>query len=90
MDKTARENLRLALLRVLETRTGRFGLNLDGITLHVRSEGFPQITRDQVEPELIYLEDLGYIEQALKTISPENRCWRIRATGRDYLAERGF
>ena len=87
MDAQLKEQLRLTLLGILEA-TSRYGLPLDAITLQVRCRGFEKITRDQVEPELQYLEDFGFIEQALKQISPENRAWRIHAKGRDFLAQR--
>ena len=86
MDTRLREELRKAILRVMEEKTGRYGIPLDAVTLHVRVEGFPDIVRTEVDRELLYLEQQGFIEQALRQISPENRHWRIHAKGRDFLA----
>lgn len=89
MNAQQRENLRIALLTVLSSLSGRFGLNLSALTLHVSAFGFAQIKSDEVEAEIQYLTDKGLISEVAKTVSPENQAWRINASGRDFLAARG-
>lgn len=43
-----------------------------------------------VDAELAYLADKGFTAAANKALSPENKHWRITASGRDYVAEQGL
>lgn len=87
MNPQERENLRRAILQTLDANNTRFGLTLDAIGMRVSFEfGFRGVGKDNVEAELTYLEDKGLIAPVQKTLSPEIRCWRIAAAGRDFLA----
>jgi hypothetical protein len=81
------EHLRLSLLRFLDDNPTRYGLPAPFLLQMARSEGRPRLAPETLAAELQYLEDKGLIVSVLKTISPENRAWRITATGRDHLAE---
>ena len=84
-----RETIRLSALRHLEAqRAGaRFGLGTALLLQLIRNEGFRELTAPDLEAELQYLADKGLTEQAMKLVSPENRNWRITATGRDHYAQ---
>jgi hypothetical protein len=83
-----RENLRRAALQVLDANGGRFGLGIDGITMFTAGFGFSDLEASTLEPELEYLSDKGLIAEVDKTVSPENRAWKITANGRDFLARK--
>lgn len=86
MNPQNRELLRLALLRVLDANSTRYGLGLEALRHLAASFGFYLPESDRVEAELRYFEDKGLATQIVKQISPENRAWRITAAGRDFLA----
>jgi hypothetical protein len=86
MNATDREQLRLSLLRFLDENVTRFGFQLGYLLQRARSEGRPKLTADEVDAEILYLEDKGFIAQPQKQVSPELRAWRITAAGRDFLA----
>jgi hypothetical protein len=90
MEPKQRESLQVAVLRVLDANYSRFGLSLDAVTLHAANFGFPRLTREAVEVELEYLLEKGLVESPSKVLEPANRVWKRTASGRDYLAERGF
>lgn len=81
-----REQLRLSLLRFLESNPTRWGLSSELLTQMARSEGRQGLKLQDVERELEYLKDKGLCEEIPKVLSPEVRTWRISAQGRDYLA----
>lgn len=81
-----RELFRIAILRVLEANPTRFGLNETAIAMHAFRFGF-QPDRPQTMQEIDYLRDKTFVEAVDKSVSPENRAWRITAAGRDYLAQ---
>ncbi len=86
MNPQRRELLRLALLRVLDANSTRYGLGLEALRHLSASFGFYMPEPELVEAEMCYFEDKGFAAQIAKPISPENRAWRITANGRDYLA----
>ncbi len=86
MNAADRETLRLSLLRHLEPRTGKFGLQAPLLTSFVRNEGL-RVTVNDVRAECLYLVDKGLIEETTKAVSPENTAWRITAAGRDFVAK---
>jgi DNA-binding PadR family transcriptional regulator len=86
MNPQTRELLRLALLRVLEANSTRYGLGLEALRHLTTPFGFYLPEPELVEAEIRYFEDKGFATQIAKPISPENRAWRITAGGRDYLA----
>ncbi len=87
MNPEPRELFRLALLRVLEANPTRFGLGPSALAHLAVRFGFPWPGAADLQREVQYLEDKGYIVQVHKNLSPENRAWRITAAGRDYLAQ---
>jgi DNA-binding HxlR family transcriptional regulator len=86
MTTADREQLRLALLRHLESHQTRFGLGTRLLRAMTIAEGLPA-TVAEVDAELTYLEDKGLVARIDKRISPELATWRITAAGRDYNAE---
>lgn len=87
MTAGEREQLRLALLRYLDTNgSAVFGLPSQRLLAHARSEGFA-LALGQVELELDYLRDKGLVGEIPKKLSPENRAWKLTADGRDLLAQ---
>lgn len=89
MNASQRELFRLALLRVLEANSTERGLGLQALQLLVGAFGFPMPNTADIRTELEYLGDKGLIAPVGKSISPENKCWRITAAGRDELATQG-
>jgi len=88
MNATDREQLRLSLLRFLEANSGsRYGLSTGLLRQMAASEGFDGVTEGSIDAELRYLAAKGFVEERAKTISPENRVWRITAAGRDHFAQ---
>jgi hypothetical protein len=80
------EQARLSLLRYMRDNPARFGLATALLRSFLAAEGI-RLEVYQVEQELEYLKDKGYVESPAKSISPELRTWRINANGRDYLAQ---
>lgn len=89
MSPEKREVLRTAILRTLDTNQTRFGLTVPAVAVHLIPQGF-KVEPEEVERELDYLADKNMTEMIKRSLSPENRAWRINANGRDWLAEHGF
>jgi hypothetical protein len=89
MDPEQRELYRHEILRILDANQTRFGLSAGAIVTHAVVEGF-SMNRETCDRELTYLVDKELVAEVGKTLSPENRAWRITAAGRDYLASRGL
>jgi hypothetical protein len=90
MTAAERERLRLSLLQQLREVGADSSLPLSTIVLGARLAGFNTATEETVRGELVYLLDKGCVATPQKTISPENKRWRITAAGTDYLAESGL
>jgi hypothetical protein len=88
MTTQQREQIRLGLLRYCDA-ADEYGLAASLLLQFVRNEGLRRVTAESLDAELAYLADKGLLAAVRKTISPENRSWRITAAGRDLLAERG-
>lgn len=88
MTPAARELFRLAILRVLDANHSAYGITPPTIGVLVAEFGFGP-RPDETQKELDYLADKFFVSVVGKTISPENRAWRITASGRDELAQRG-
>ena len=87
MTPEQKEIFRTALLRVLEERgSDQFGLGVTAIQIFIGQFGFRATKAEEIRIELQYLMDKGLVAPVGKTISPENKSWRITADGRDYLA----
>ncbi len=89
MTTLQRELFRLALLRVLDANQTRFGLGAAALASLVCEFGFTPGAAE-TEIELRYLHDKGLVTPLSKVLSPENRVWRITASGRDCLAGEAF
>lgn len=87
MNAQQREQVRLSLLRYCES-ADQYGLAAGLLLQFVRNEGFRSVTAENLDAEILYLADKGFLSAVIKSISPENRAWRITAAGRDFLAER--
>lgn len=86
MNPTEREQVRLSLLRYLAANKGRFGISAAMLRQYLASEG-SRLTQAEIEAELLYLTDKGFVLEITKAVSPENLAWRISAEGRDFLAQ---
>ena len=86
MNPTEREQARLSLLRYLAANRGRFGMVVAMLRQYLAAEG-SLLSPAEIEAELVYLADKEMVAETTKSISPENRAWRITAAGRDYLAQ---
>lgn len=51
---------------------------------------FPKSTEEMLAVEVQYLVDKGFLRDAEKAISPENKAWLVTAEGRDWLAVQGL
>jgi hypothetical protein len=87
MTAEEREQLRLSLLRILAGGPKRYGLAARLLAQMARSEGRPELSNRQVDDELVYLRDKGFVTEGSKAISPEVRVWRITSAGLDFWAE---
>jgi hypothetical protein len=79
----------MALLRVLEANPSRFGLTARALSHLIAVYGFLSPDGADLENEVLYLSGKGLVTDVAREISPENKAWRITASGRDYLARRG-
>jgi hypothetical protein len=86
LNTEQREQARLSILRYCSSAE-EFGLAESLLLQFLRSEGLRALTSAQLRAEIAYLADKGFLCAVTKFISPENRVWRVTATGRDFLAE---
>lgn len=90
MEASKREILRRSILTVADANLSRYGLSAVAFKLHVSSLGLlPDVSVEQIAPELDYLVEKELMTEVAKHLSPENRLWRITAQGRDFLAAGG-
>jgi hypothetical protein len=96
MSPEQKELFRLALLRVLDLNRTRWGLGIVSIAHHIRQFSFTaanfggdQAFHDAIADEIQYLTDKCLIEEALKSVSKDNRAWRITTDGIAYIDQRG-
>jgi archaellum component FlaG (FlaF/FlaG flagellin family) len=84
------QNETLKIFRInllIQTRAaGNLGLTINELVLGAKTQGFSDVTAEDVATELAYLQDKKQIEQVPQEISPEVQSFRINATGRDFLA----
>lgn len=96
MTPEQKENFRLAILRVLDANRTRYGLGITAIAHAIRAfawsaanfGGDLKAFHDAIADALQYLGDKGFVEEALKMMSKDNRAWRITDKGIGYLDER--
>ncbi len=86
MKPEERENLRKAILNVLDANATQLGLSQGAIRVLIVQFGL-RLEPEAIAPELLYLADKGLVVNAAKSLSPENRWWRITAEGRDFVAQ---
>ncbi len=89
MDPHQREQARLSLLRILALNPTTYGVTVPLLRQYLRAEG-SNLTPAEVESELLYLEDKGFVVRPVKEVSPENASFRVTAAGRDFTASQGF
>jgi len=87
MTAEQKENLRLQALKAIGAAKG-YAVTLSQILPGLAHPLRTQPTED-IEAELLYLKDKGFVESEKKEIGTVKR-WRITAAGRDYLAEEGM
>jgi len=88
MNAEQRENLRVALLRVLEANNTRFGLGVPALRHLLPTFGFGGVAEETVRDEIDYLVRKELVVEVLKVVSRENRCWRITEVGIGFLDAR--
>lgn len=88
-EAQARELLRTCLLTSADA-AGRYGLSEELALIGTRKYGLRSATVEDIQEEIQYLADKGFLVEVEKQISPENKSWRITATGRDWLANQGL
>jgi hypothetical protein len=89
MNPDQKELFRKAILSVLDTNRTRFGLGIVPIAFQMARLGFSardfggnhEQFHEAIKDELEYLTSHGFIEEAKKQMSAENRAWRITAQG---------
>lgn len=88
MNPKQRENLRILLLTALNAARP-YAVAADAIRLGL-SPQFRNLDIPELQAEIDYLVDKGFVALEGKLISPENREWKITAAGRDFLATEGL
>jgi len=83
------ELFRDALLRALKAARST-GFNLSNLEIALRVSGFRHFTTEDLEEQLQYFADKGFVAENRKSHSVANRIWRITAAGIDDLEERGL
>ena len=83
------ELFRDAILRSLKSNR-LTGMNRFTLEIALRMVGFPRATTEEVENEIQYFIDKGFIVEIPKSHSPANKRWRITAAGVDDLDRRGL
>ncbi|MDR2982002.1 MAG: hypothetical protein LBV12_07110 [Puniceicoccales bacterium] len=69
---------------------GSLGATIPTLKVQLGIRGFDNPDDVELRNELDYLEEKMLIAQADKLISPENRRWKITASGRDFAALQGL
>jgi hypothetical protein len=83
------ELFRDALLRALKAARST-GFSLSNLEIALRVSGFRYFTTAELEGELQYFADKGFIAENRKSHTVSNRIWRITAAGVDDLEGRGL
>jgi hypothetical protein len=88
MSSAEKQNLRIAILKVLDANQSKYGLNIDAITLRLTPFGFDMITAAEVETVMPLLEGEKLIARLSQPLTPGVAVWRITNDGRSYLVEK--
>ena len=83
------ELFRDALLRSLKTARSA-GMNLFTLEMALRLTGFSSLAPGEVQEQIQYFMDKGFIAEVPKSHSPANKIWRLTAAGMDDLEKRGL
>jgi hypothetical protein len=89
MNAQQREIFRETALRAFKA-TGVCGLSLVTLEVSLTACGFRRFTPGEMEDDLQYFMDKGFIAEVPKSHSLGNRIWRITAAGVDDLERRGL
>jgi hypothetical protein len=89
MNLQQREIFRDTILRSLKAAAG-CGLTLATLEVALRACGFRHFQEADIEGDLQYLSDKGFMAEVPKSHSLGNRLWRITAAGTDDLEKRGL
>jgi hypothetical protein len=88
MNAEQTEQFRKDILGVLDANRTRYGLGIVTIAYHLIPLGFTakifggaDKLHAALADELQYLTDKGFVEEAGKQISRENRAWRLTESG---------
>ena len=88
----AHEHLELyrdAILRSLKANRTT-GMNRFTLEIALRMVGFPLATTEELEQEIQYFIDKGFVIEVAKSHTPANKRWRLTAAGVDDLEKRGL
>ena len=77
------------MLRAFQASAG-CGLSLTTLDVTLRACGFKGFTAEEIEAEVRYFMDKGFVAEVVKSHSVGNRIWRITASGVDDLERRGL
>jgi hypothetical protein len=88
MTSDQKELFRVAVLRVFAANKTRFGLGLPAVAHLATLFGFTDVAPEETAEAVEYLEHKQLLAEVPKTISPENRAWRITPAGVAFLDER--
>jgi hypothetical protein len=83
------ELFRDAILRSLKANRAS-GMNRFTLEIALRMVGFPRASTEEVEREIQYLIDKGFVLEVPKSHSPANKRWRLTAAGVDDLDLKGL
>jgi hypothetical protein len=89
MNKQQREIFRETVLRAFNEAAG-CGLSLGTLDVTLRACGFKNFAPEEIETEVQYFMDKGFVVEVPKSHSLGNRIWRITAAGTDDLEKRGL
>jgi hypothetical protein len=89
MNAQQREIFRETVLRAFQASAG-CGLSLTTLDVTLRACGFKGFTAEEIEAEVRYFMDKGFVAEVPKSHSLGNRIWRITAAGTDDLERRGL
>jgi hypothetical protein len=89
MKAQQHEVFRETMLRAFQA-AGGCGLSLTTLEVTLRVCGFKRFETEDVEAEVQYFTDKGFVAEVPKSHSVGNRIWRITAAGVDDLEKRGI
>jgi hypothetical protein len=89
MNAQQHEIFRETVLRAFKASAG-CGLSLTTLDVTLRACGFTRFGAEEIETEVQYFMDKGFVAEVPKSHSIGNRIWRITAAGVDDLERRGL